>query len=38
MTNPLTLEIIRTALANRAAAFRRVTRFEPAGPAAPRTL
>lgn len=36
--NPLTLDIIRTALANRAAAFRRVTRFEPAGPAAPRTL
>jgi CRISPR-associated protein Csb1 len=29
--NPLTLDIIRTALANRAAAFRRVTRFEPAG-------
>ena len=31
MTNTLMLDVIRAALANRAAAFRRVTRFEPAG-------
>jgi hypothetical protein len=31
MTSPLTLDVIRTALTNRAAAFRRVTCFQPAG-------
>jgi CRISPR-associated protein Csb1 len=31
MTQPLTLDAIRTALAERAAAFRRITFFEPAG-------
>ena len=31
MTEPLTLDVIRTALTNRAAAFRRITHFQPAG-------
>jgi hypothetical protein len=31
MTNPLTLDVIRMAIANRSAGFRRITPFAPAG-------